>query len=184
MSDSTPEVDETKLMALHEAWNEMDNAAQRIATALPFQMTEAAERLDKARLAMRKAIFDFRLSPPIKSDLVDIAGEIRGESEKASRSKPAGRPAIKPGRAVSFFAGIALAAVAASAAISGDGAPADVSVITGSTSGTISVSSGTGTVSTVYPACDIAEILVPRWNQMPVCIKTGAWHEPKWEPAK
>lgn len=38
------------------AWNDMDNAAQRVLTAQPFQMTEAADRLNKARLALREAI--------------------------------------------------------------------------------------------------------------------------------
>lgn len=41
---------------LLEAWDEMDNAAQRVLTALPGQMTEAAARLDAARLAMRTVI--------------------------------------------------------------------------------------------------------------------------------
>lgn len=52
--------DDQKLVKLHETWDEMDNAAQRILTALPYQMTEAAERLDTARLLMRKAIFEHK----------------------------------------------------------------------------------------------------------------------------
>lgn len=44
------------------AWDNMDNAAQRIATAQPFQMTEAASRLEDCRLAMRKTMQDFAYS--------------------------------------------------------------------------------------------------------------------------
>ncbi len=43
--------------SLLEAWDEMDRAANRMITALPFQMTEAAERLEAARKAMREAIY-------------------------------------------------------------------------------------------------------------------------------
>jgi hypothetical protein len=39
-----------------KAWDDLDQAAQRIVTALPFQMTEASERLDEARKRMRQAI--------------------------------------------------------------------------------------------------------------------------------
>ena len=47
--------DEQKIK-LMEAWDEMDNAAQRILTAQPFQMTEASSRLDAARQSMRTAV--------------------------------------------------------------------------------------------------------------------------------
>ncbi len=43
-------------VAICKAWDELDRAAQGVITALPFQMTEASERLDKARLKMREII--------------------------------------------------------------------------------------------------------------------------------
>lgn len=38
------------------AWDNLNIAAQRVITALPFQMTEAAENLDEARKRMAEAI--------------------------------------------------------------------------------------------------------------------------------
>ena len=39
------------------AWDEVDRASNRMITALPFQMTEAAERLEAARKAMREVLY-------------------------------------------------------------------------------------------------------------------------------
>jgi hypothetical protein len=50
------------LVALLEAADDIDLAAQSILMAPPHRMTEAADRLDKSRVAMRKAISDFRRS--------------------------------------------------------------------------------------------------------------------------
>ncbi len=109
-------------------------------------------------------------------------------------------------RHTSWLAGIALVVVAASGAISEDISliqfcPREADRVLGDcvcleSSGNVSsrgeacfahgtartTLEGSGTVSTVYPACDSGEILVPRVTQMPVCIAIGAWHEPKWEP--
>ena len=41
---------------LMKAWDKMDRAAQRMLTAQPYQMTEAAERLDVARREMSTAV--------------------------------------------------------------------------------------------------------------------------------
>lgn len=46
-------------LKLYEAWDEVDRAAQRVLTALPSQMTEAAERLDQSRLAFRAELQAF-----------------------------------------------------------------------------------------------------------------------------
>ncbi len=43
----------TELMT---AWDNMDNAAQRMLTSLPHQISESAARLDAARLEMRGAV--------------------------------------------------------------------------------------------------------------------------------
>ncbi len=43
-------------MNLTVAWDEMDASAQRILTAQPHQMSQAAERLEAARLSMRGAV--------------------------------------------------------------------------------------------------------------------------------
>lgn len=59
-------IDTEKLIALLTAWDDMDNAAQRILTAQPFHMTSASEGLDKCRLEMRKAIQDFAYRLPRK----------------------------------------------------------------------------------------------------------------------
>lgn len=48
---------------LLQAWDELDQAANRIVTALPFQMTEAAERLEVARKGMREAIYQTFAGP-------------------------------------------------------------------------------------------------------------------------
>jgi hypothetical protein len=48
-----------ELVALLTAWDEMDNAAQRMETALPSQMSAAVARLEGARLQMRAAIQRF-----------------------------------------------------------------------------------------------------------------------------
>jgi hypothetical protein len=42
--------------ALLVAWDEMDNAAQRISTSLPDKMSENVARLEKARLATREVV--------------------------------------------------------------------------------------------------------------------------------
>lgn len=57
--------DYTKLL---QAWDEMDRAANRMITALPFQMTDAAERLDAARKEMREAIYATfsKPKPPVR----------------------------------------------------------------------------------------------------------------------
>ena len=47
---------ETDRVELAETWDDMENAAQRVLTALPAQMTEAAERLDRERQRMRKLV--------------------------------------------------------------------------------------------------------------------------------
>jgi hypothetical protein len=39
--------------SLLRSWDDVDNAAQRVATSLPSQMTEAADRLERARIAHR-----------------------------------------------------------------------------------------------------------------------------------
>jgi hypothetical protein len=53
---SQPTPTPSPLDALYTAWDAMDSAAQRILTASPTQMTEAAERLEKARLRMGEAL--------------------------------------------------------------------------------------------------------------------------------
>lgn len=42
--------------ALLHAWDEMDNAAARVSTSLPAQMTEAAARLERVRLETRAVV--------------------------------------------------------------------------------------------------------------------------------
>lgn len=49
----------TDYEAVMEAWDDMDNAAQRVQVALPSQMTAAVERLDIARIRMRNALHAF-----------------------------------------------------------------------------------------------------------------------------
>lgn len=44
------------LVALMTAWDECDNAAQRVLTSLPSQMTFAAAALDSARQNMRSKL--------------------------------------------------------------------------------------------------------------------------------
>ena len=41
---------------LLRAWVEMDNAAQQVSTALPRQMSEAVDRMDRARIATRDVV--------------------------------------------------------------------------------------------------------------------------------
>lgn len=41
---------------LLEAWDEMDNAAQRISTSLPDKLSESVARLEKSRLATREVV--------------------------------------------------------------------------------------------------------------------------------
>lgn len=50
-------------LRLLEQWDELDRACQSVATALPSQMTEAAAKMDAARLAMRTLIQDFIRQP-------------------------------------------------------------------------------------------------------------------------
>lgn len=47
---------EDDFVALMNAFDVLDGAAQRVIVAQPFQMTEAAERLDGARLKMREVL--------------------------------------------------------------------------------------------------------------------------------
>lgn len=47
---------EADIMLLAAAWDRMDNAAQRVTTSLPFQITEAVATLDHERLAMRAVV--------------------------------------------------------------------------------------------------------------------------------
>lgn len=47
------------LLELMSAWDEVDHAAQRVATALPSQISEAVEKLDAARLKMRAQVNQF-----------------------------------------------------------------------------------------------------------------------------
>lgn len=47
---------DASLDELMVAWDEMDNATQRMLTALPSQMTEAAARLEAMQRAMRTAL--------------------------------------------------------------------------------------------------------------------------------
>ena len=49
--------DRDKLKEIFAVWDELDSAVNRIVTALPFQMTEAAERLEVARRKMRGVIW-------------------------------------------------------------------------------------------------------------------------------
>jgi hypothetical protein len=42
--------------ALLVAWDEMDNAAQRVSISLPDKLTESVARLEKARLATREVV--------------------------------------------------------------------------------------------------------------------------------
>lgn len=44
-------------------WDDVDSAAQRVLTALPHQMTEAAARLDEQRRLFRTALTAAALSP-------------------------------------------------------------------------------------------------------------------------
>lgn len=48
-------------MKVSKAWDELDAAALRVITALPAQMTKAAEDLDVARIEMRMAINSYLL---------------------------------------------------------------------------------------------------------------------------
>lgn len=41
---------------LLKAWDEMENAAQRVTTSLPGQLSESVARLEKARLAARDVV--------------------------------------------------------------------------------------------------------------------------------
>lgn len=50
-----------EVLTLVDAIDELDNAAQRMITALPFQMTEAAANLDAKRLAARKAMLEYAI---------------------------------------------------------------------------------------------------------------------------
>lgn len=49
-------LEHTDRVALFDAWDEMDRAAQRIQTAQAADITAAAERLEAARLKMRDAL--------------------------------------------------------------------------------------------------------------------------------
>jgi hypothetical protein len=42
--------------ALLVAWDEMDNAAQRVSISLPDKLSESVARLEKARLATRDVV--------------------------------------------------------------------------------------------------------------------------------
>lgn len=50
-----------EIARLLEAWDRVDRAAQGVSTALPAQMTEAADRLERERLAFRAALHRFAL---------------------------------------------------------------------------------------------------------------------------
>lgn len=52
-------MDKDRLTVLLNAWDEMDNAAQKMATSLPSQMTAAVDNLEVKRLGMRKALQDY-----------------------------------------------------------------------------------------------------------------------------
>lgn len=56
--------------ALLVAWDEMDNAAQRISISLPDKLSEAVARLEKARLATREVVqrVSMALSRPHRED--------------------------------------------------------------------------------------------------------------------
>jgi hypothetical protein len=47
---------EDSFIALMDAFDALDGAAQRVIVAQPSQMTDAAEKLDTARLAMREVL--------------------------------------------------------------------------------------------------------------------------------
>lgn len=42
--------------ALLVAWDEMDNAAQRVSISLPDKLSESVARLERARLATREVV--------------------------------------------------------------------------------------------------------------------------------
>lgn len=52
--------DNPSLLELYSAWDTLNQAAQRIITAQPHQMTESAEKLEMARENIRKAIWNLK----------------------------------------------------------------------------------------------------------------------------
>lgn len=53
---------DVSLIELLDAWESINNAAIRILTAQPHQMTAAAERLETTRLAMQDIIQNYAVS--------------------------------------------------------------------------------------------------------------------------
>lgn len=67
MSDeTTPEAD---VFALLDKWDHLDSAINRVVTALPGQMTEAAVRLETERLQFRERIYKFTKAHAIGSSI-------------------------------------------------------------------------------------------------------------------
>ncbi len=56
------------VIELLEAFDDLDSAAQRVLTALPSQMTHAAERLELERVRMRVALQKYSMNLVKKKD--------------------------------------------------------------------------------------------------------------------
>lgn len=58
-------MNEEALIKLMRAWDDMDNAAANILTALPHQMTERAAALNEQRLKMRDLVRGMMTATPV-----------------------------------------------------------------------------------------------------------------------